>query len=595
MLIMFLLVAMLQTYDMQGQTRTDSLQKLILRGEHGQEKMSVLYALLTREYYLKNNDSCLSTGYKGLKLAEISGSREGIIKNCMYVGLYLLRNDSLASAKKYLLKANHLLTTSSDHLDKMRTLNGLGYVSELQSDFAGALNYYLHGKEEAEKTGHVEWKADFINNISVLYSSAGMYVKCIDLYREAMKIYLELKDSTLYANTLVNLGEVFCGLRMPDSALKYYNRSLPIQKRLNNHYGLANIYLGLAYLKMEEHRYVEALDFLNNTRVMIAALDTSFHGSSLFITVEMEQKMAVTYQKMKQYVKADSLFRKALQHGQQGSFLQVETDAIKGLSEISELRGHTSQALYYAKLHHKYADSLWKFRNGQKIALTEFEFNYKNEFKQHKTEEEISESLRKRNKLIYIMIVSVVVGIAVVLLLLYLLQRSKSRQLSLVEKNLQLEKLNLQLEKKNLVRNIDEKNKEVMSQSMSLVEKNEKMAEISNRLQSLVKNTENENDKPFQTLIHDVQSHYSDRIFEDFNAHFLRIHPDFCKKLSIDFPELSPNDIKLSTFFRLNLTNKETAQIIHKTEHSIKIARHRLRKKLSLSKEEHLTTFLSKY
>ena len=56
-----------------------------------------------------------------------------------------------------------------------------------------------------------------------------------------------------------------------------------------------------------------------------------------------------------------------------------------------------------------------------------------------------------------------------------------------------------------------------------------------------------------------------------------------------------PNEIKLCAYFRLNLTNKEIALVAHKNEHSIKIARHRLRKKLQLDNKENLTLFLLKY
>jgi tetratricopeptide (TPR) repeat protein len=594
-LLMLMTASMLQTRIMCAQNRTDSLKQLISKGGQDPGKLSVLYAVLAREYYLRNNDSCIFTGHVGLKLAEKAGSRDGIIKNCLYLGLYLMRNDSLLLSKKYFLRANKLRTVTTDPVDKMKILNGLGYISELQSDFAGALNYYLQGQTTAVEAGRKEWKADFLNNIAVLYSSAGMYRKCIDLYEEAMDIYLVEKDSSLYANTLINIGEAFRGLKMTDSALFFYNRAFPIQKRLNNQYGLANLYLGFASIKMEEKRYPEALIFIRNSREMIDALDSSFHGSSLFIRVEMEQKMAFIFQKMKLYLKADSLYKIAWQHARQGSFLQYETDAIKGLSEVFELRGQADSALKYAKLHHKYADSLWKVKDGQKIALTELEFNVKNEKEQQRVDEVKRESLWIRNRLLFILTISGIFSIAIVLLLLYLLQRSKTHRLSLMETNLKLEKMNLQLDKEHLEKNIDQKNKEAMSQSMSLVEKNEKMAEISSRLLGFMANTGRKDDSQLQILVHDLQSHYSDRVFEEFNAHFLKVHPDFSRRLSLDFPGLSANDIRLCMFIKLNLTNKETAQIMHKTEHSIKIARHRLRKKLFLGPEVNLAMFFNKY
>ncbi len=57
-------------------------------------------------------------------------------------------------------------------------------------------------------------------------------------------------------------------------------------------------------------------------------------------------------------------------------------------------------------------------------------------------------------------------------------------------------------------------------------------------------------------------------------------------------PDLTPSEIKLCTFLRLNLRTKEIAAITFQEPHSIRIARSHLRKKMGLSREDNLATHL---
>ena len=59
--------------------------------------------------------------------------------------------------------------------------------------------------------------------------------------------------------------------------------------------------------------------------------------------------------------------------------------------------------------------------------------------------------------------------------------------------------------------------------------------------------------------------------------------------------ELSPEEIKLCHFLRMNMSSKEIASITHKEMHSIDIARYRLRKKLSLEREVKFNEFLTQF
>ncbi len=99
-------------------------------------------------------------------------------------------------------------------------------------------------------------------------------------------------------------------------------------------------------------------------------------------------------------------------------------------------------------------------------------------------------------------------------------------------------------------------------------------AEISNILKSIDENVKFEND------------------WYRIKAHFEKIYPEFFDRLRQQFPNLTPNDHKLSALLRMNLTTKEISQILKITAPSTEISRIRLRKKLDLPKHINLVQFI---
>lgn len=66
----------------------------------------------------------------------------------------------------------------------------------------------------------------------------------------------------------------------------------------------------------------------------------------------------------------------------------------------------------------------------------------------------------------------------------------------------------------------------------------------------------------------------------------------YFKQLNESFPTLTLNERKLCVFLKLNMTNKDIAQITFQSEEALKKARMRLRKKLELDRDENLAGFI---
>ena len=130
---------------------------------------------------------------------------------------------------------------------------------------------------------------------------------------------------------------------------------------------------------------------------------------------------------------------------------------------------------------------------------------------------------------------------------------------------------------------------------MYQLKKNNFIWSISEKLKGIILNLKTENKKVIKEVLKDLESNMSKESWEEFEYRFNDVHNEFYDNLVKEFPELTPNELKLSAFLKLNMTTKDIGTITYQTTHSITVARHRLRTKLGLERDDNLVSFLAKY
>jgi len=66
----------------------------------------------------------------------------------------------------------------------------------------------------------------------------------------------------------------------------------------------------------------------------------------------------------------------------------------------------------------------------------------------------------------------------------------------------------------------------------------------------------------------------------------------FFKKLLDNYPNLTPHDLRMCSYLRMNFSTKEIAKLLNVSARGVEISRYRLRKKLNLGHDVNLTGFL---
>lgn len=145
---------------------------------------------------------------------------------------------------------------------------------------------------------------------------------------------------------------------------------------------------------------------------------------------------------------------------------------------------------------------------------------------------------------------------------------------------------------------VDMKNRELASTAMNIVQNNEFNIKLYEELQAITNEFKPKNKKLSQRieqLIKSISTKIKGEAWTHFETYFEKVHPDFFNGLRKQFPDITPAELKLAAFLRLNMTTKEIASITFLTVDSVKNARTRLRKRLQLSPDENIVTFLMEF
>jgi len=205
---------------------------------------------------------------------------------------------------------------------------------------------------------------------------------------------------------------------------------------------------------------------------------------------------------------------------------------------------------------------------------------------QFQEKEKIQQVEQRRQIMWYFFIATTLLLIVIILGLLYILSQNRLRRLSLLNSNIQLASENATLERETLAKELEIKNKELTTNVIYQIRKNELINSIAEKLMANSHNFKKENQNLIREIIKDLENTQEEAIWKEFESRFHQVHNQFYEKLNSINPDLSPNERRLCAFLRLNMSTKEISSITGQSLRSIEVARTRLRKKLNLTNSE---------
>ncbi len=151
----------------------------------------------------------------------------------------------------------------------------------------------------------------------------------------------------------------------------------------------------------------------------------------------------------------------------------------------------------------------------------------------------------------------------------------------------------IRLKAEKLQTQIEHKNRELAAIAMQIAHKNDVLNKLKLRLEVIAKGINPLTQKDMLELIHNIDNDLRmDKDWQRFERHFDEVHSGFTKKLKELYPELTPSELRLCTYLRLNMTTKDIAQLLNISVRGVEISRYRLRRKLKLDSDTNLIDFM---
>ena len=171
-------------------------------------------------------------------------------------------------------------------------------------------------------------------------------------------------------------------------------------------------------------------------------------------------------------------------------------------------------------------------------------------------------------------------------------KRQQMRLLHKSQKEMALNELEnsqklMRLKNEKLEFEIDSKNRELAISTMSLIKKNEFLNNIKSELKA--QNTVQNLNKVIAIIDNNLNNTDDWKLFKEA---FDNADKDFLKLVKVKHSNLTPNDLKLCAYLRLNLSSKEIAPLLNISPRSVEVKRYRLRKKMNLPPKSSLTNYI---
>lgn len=190
------------------------------------------------------------------------------------------------------------------------------------------------------------------------------------------------------------------------------------------------------------------------------------------------------------------------------------------------------------------------------------------------------------------------------------IERARANELQKHEKELAVQAINfreqaliqdkeiINLRHETLLNEMNHKNRELANSTLNLLHKNKILTSLKLQLSDLLhkSSAQQEHKHELSSLVKKINKEISNEKHQQaFDAYFDEVHQNFLNRLKEVHPDLSPKELRLCAYLRMNLSTKEISSLMNISVRGVEISRYRLRKKLNLDHEANLTDYILNY
>ena len=514
--------------------------------------------------------------------AEDSPDRE-MVRTYSRIGQILLYMELYSSSLEYFNTALRLRASIKDNNTAQNQLKqppwvvlNIGNIYFLNRNLTKAKEKFLEAKElfeilkDYDPIDAQNGLNTSLSNIGLVYGAEGNFDKQEELCYQVFENRKSLgkADDILYSMTelmsvKLNKDDLIASVNKLQEIVQFYEKEkinlkdLPTSL-LTRNYGYAFITMGAYYQSIK--KYNKAIENLQYAQELLKAFPVEIN--------EIGSRLSECYLAINQIDTAQEIALKNLK--------------FKNLSDKEKKYNYKVLEKVYEKKQNKEAllrikDSLILIASG---AYNSKVFKKLNDLETQillsESARELNESKIRYNTYLYILIIGTVILFfsLVTIRINYNYQKERGSR--------------LELEKEKVLVELSQKNRELVSKTNFIIQRNDYLKNLQKKIQISQKEEEHSGEmisKELNKLIN------SEKSYEEFDNMFVNVYPEFYQKLN-QISKLSQTDLRLASYIKMNHNNNEIANISGISLRTVESQRYRLTKKLNLDKNQDLNSFL---
>ena len=366
----------------------------------------------------------------------------------------------------------YLLDKSEADTIAIRIKARIGWEYRAAGNYPKAIKYSEEALSEAEKIKFNLGIADACNALAAVYDEQGQYPKALSYYLKTLKNHELLKDSLGICRDYNNIGLLYCHLSNYKTALEYYNKGIQLAKSLRNNVFLSALYFNIGSVYTYTEKYKESTEYYFKSLSIDTILKDDYAISDCYTNIGINYNFSKDYDKalfycfkglsMKKelqdfdgaasgyiniadvfvnkndYKSAKAFLDSSLKISEQNQSFDNLRLTYKGLADVHFNLGNFKEAYLYHVKFKQITDSIFNTENNEQLNQTKINFELEKKRAEQAQQKALSDSDKKRQNIIILSVVLVLLIVSVFSLFLYKRFKISNQQKEIISQQKEL-------------------------------------------------------------------------------------------------------------------------------------------------------------
>lgn len=450
-----------------------------------------------------------------------------------------------------------------------RLLNSIGNLYHRTGQTQKALRTYnegaaLLGDDDRDLLGRIRC------NVALILGGLGAYQEASTIFLEFLPYYEE-RDQIQACTILDNLGGLYAELGDHQQATRFLLRALECARASGNLYGQAMTLGNLGALNNEAGRYQEALGYQHEALAICERLGDRDGITRALHNLGVCHELQGNYPEALRYLRRSARQAHAIGNARSNGYTQACIGAILRKTGKGAMAVRTLERA--ARIARRVEDALLEYNIYNELSHAhEAAGNLAGALACYRRYADMREQVQSEETK----------------------RKIAELQVRFDLERAEQEKEIYRLRSEQLEKDLRIKTGELTTMALRLVQRSEMLFSVKEGIAEVLTAQNGSAHPTLRTMFHTMQgSERSDGEWGSFQQQFHRVHPDYIRALSAQFPSLSPTELKICALLKINLNSKEVARLLHVSLRDIENHRYRIRKKLGLASGDNLASFLA--